>query len=51
VRFALVDRAGGPQAPEWNLELTVILGRLHLFSYIYMIMLPSARSLRCSSVV
>ena len=22
VRFALVDRTGGPPAPEWNLELT-----------------------------
>jgi transposase-like protein len=26
VRFALVDRAGGPQAPGWNLELTLLRG-------------------------
>ena len=26
VRFALVDRAGAPHAPEWNLELTLLTG-------------------------
>jgi|SRR5579864_5846911 len=26
VRFALVDRTGGPHAPEWNLELTLLTG-------------------------
>ena len=26
VRFALVDRAGGPQSPGWNLELTLLNG-------------------------
>lgn len=26
VRFALVDRAGGTQMPEWNLELTLLSG-------------------------
>jgi transposase-like protein len=26
VRFALVDRSGGPHAPEWNLELTLLNG-------------------------
>ncbi len=31
VRFALVDRAGSPPAPEWNLELTLLNGeRLRL---------------------
>ena len=26
VRFALVDPAGTPHAPEWNLELTLLTG-------------------------
>lgn len=26
VRFALVDHTGSPQAPEWNLELTLLTG-------------------------
>ena len=26
VRFALVDRAGEPHAPEWNLELMLLSG-------------------------
>ncbi len=26
VRFALVDRAGSPPAPEWNLEVTLLTG-------------------------
>jgi len=26
VRFALVDRAEAPHAPEWNLELTLLTG-------------------------
>lgn len=26
VRFALVDRTGSPQSPEWNLELTLLSG-------------------------
>ena len=26
VRFALVDRAGGAHAPEWNLELLLVSG-------------------------
>ena len=26
VRFALVDRAGSPPAPEWNLEVTLLNG-------------------------
>ena len=26
VRFALVDRAGGPHVPEWSLELALLSG-------------------------
>ena len=26
VRFALVDRTGSPQSPEWNLELALLSG-------------------------
>ena len=26
VRFALVDRTGSPQSPEWKLELTLLTG-------------------------
>ena len=26
MRFALVDRTGSPQSPEWNLELALLSG-------------------------
>jgi hypothetical protein len=40
VRFALVDRAGGPHGPEWNLELTLLTGeRLRIGSRVDSVML------------
>jgi transposase-like protein len=40
VRFALVDRGGGPHVPEWNLELTLLNGeRLRISAGVDAVML------------